>query len=364
MNKRLTAIVVGLAVVGSFLLGVGPLNQSVSATPECDDNAVVRCGIYSTDDLKKKYTGDVKAVYNHMGITDGMINGTSATIKNGTVLKNGDVVVDGKVIATGAVTVGRHNIGNSTKFTAGGSTFYQRPTTVSFTRGDVSEAYVFVDNDGKFLGAVLKPCGNPARATPKHTPPAPEPLAACESIKANKISRNQYTFTAESSTDHGATISRYSFRFDGPGAVDPIAIKSTAKTVTTDTVTFETAGQYTASVTVLTSEGNRSGANCSTRITIKDEPEEETPVKKVEVCDPSTGNVIEVDEDKADDYKPVDDPACQPKVESAKTAVTALPTTGPGDMVAGAAGLGSLTAAGYYFRASRSRLLDALRGDK
>lgn len=365
MNKRFTTIITGFAVISALLLGFGPMNTPASATttsstPECDDNAVVRCGIYSTADMKKKYTGDVKAAYNHFGITDSMIDGSGATIKNGTVLKNGDVIVDGKVIATGAITAGRHNIGNSTAFTAGGTTFYERPTTTSFVTRDVFDAYVFVDKDGKFLGAVLKPCGNPAKATPKPVPPKPSPEAACKDVKATKISRNQYRFTASATTSNGATISSYTFTFSGPATVSPVVVASSNNSASTETITFDKSGDYTVTATVKTSVGDRTGTNCEAKFTVAVEPVV-PPVGKVEVCDPATGQTIEVDKDKADQYKPVGDVACQPKVEGDKTVVEALPVTGPVDILAGAAGLGSVTAAGYYFRASRSRLFDAFK---
>lgn len=346
------------------VFSIVPLATPVSAAAtggECDDNAVVRCGIYSTDDLKKKYTGDVKAVYNHMGITDGMINGTSATIKNGTVLKNGDVVVDGKVIATGAVTVGRHNIGNSTQFTAGGSTFYQRPTTVSFVTRDVFEAYVFVDNDGKFLGAVLKPCGNPVTAKPVVVK---KPAAACTAVTVKKISRTEYRFSATATVKDGATISQYVFEVTGPKT-------STEETVTTESTsarspvfTLEDVGDYTVEVTVVTSLGNKSGEDCTAEFTVEKEPEEPVVAPtKVEVCNPETGQTITVNKEDASKYKPVGDVACQPKVESAKVEapVTAIASTGPAEVIGGVAGLGSLTAAGYYLRASRQRVFDAFK---
>lgn len=80
---------------------------------------------------------------------------------------------------------------------------------------------------------------------------------------------------------------------------------------------------------------------------------------KVSVCDVTTGKVITVNESEKDNYKPVGDEACKNKVLGATTPVT-VASTGPADVLVGTAGLGSLTAAGYYFQSSRRRILASL----
>ena len=81
---------------------------------------------------------------------------------------------------------------------------------------------------------------------------------------------------------------------------------------------------------------------------------------KVSVCDATTGKVITVDETEKDKYKPVGDEACKPKVLGTTTTPTVIASTGPTEILAGTAGLGSLTAAGYYFQSSRRRVLSSL----
>lgn len=358
MNRILKHLLISFALVASSLFAVAQLSTPVSANAtggECDDNAVVRCGIYSVEALRSHYKGDVKAAYNHFGISTSMIDGSGATIRNGHVNKNGDVVLDGKVIATGAITAGRQNIPGSTKFTAGGSTFYERPSTVSFISRDVFEAYIMVDKDGAFLGAVLKPCGNPVKAKPKVVK---KPAATCSSVTAHKLSRTSYRFTGQASTVDGATISSYSFVITGPNTNRTVPVNTTSRSATTPTVSLTEAGTYAVTLTVKTSVGDRTGANCKTTFTVDKEPETPAPAKTV-VCNPANGQTITVDEKDADKYKPVGDEACQPKVESVK--VEKIAETGATDYLMGATGLGSLTAAGYYLRASRQRLLVALK---
>lgn len=112
---------------------------------------------------------------------------------------------------------------------------------------------------------------------------------------------------------------------------------------------------------------------------------------KVSVCNPATGSVITVDETDQDKYKPSTDAACvdmQVCVLSSKTvktikkseftanpslysedisvcntavlSTTTIARTGPSDIILGATGLSTLTAAGYYFQASRRRIIDSL----
>lgn len=358
MKRLLKHLLISFALVASSLLSAVPVTTPVSASAtggECDDNAVVKCGIYSVSALRSHYKGDVKAAYNYFGITDGMINGSTATIKNGHVNKNGDVVLDGKVIATGAITAGRQNISGSTKFTAGGSTFYQRPSTVSFVSRDVFEAYVMVDKDGKFVGAVLKPCGNPVKATPKVVK---KPAAACTAVTVHTLNRTTYRFTGEASRKDGATISGYVFAVNGPSLARSYTVNTTSTSATTQNVTATEPGTYTVTLTVKTSLGDKTGPACVGTFTIEKLPETPAPAKTV-VCNPANGQTITVEEKDAPNYKPVGDEACQPKVESAK--VETIASTGPSDYLIGATGLGSLTAAGYYLRASRQRLLSSIK---
>ena len=75
----------------------------------------------------------------------------------------------------------------------------------------------------------------------------------------------------------------------------------------------------------------------------------EKPEKEVKVCDEDTGKIITVPESEEDEYGPVDSEACVPTPETPEE----LPTTGPAEMLQAIMGVGSLTAAGYYYAASR-----------
>lgn len=75
---------------------------------------------------------------------------------------------------------------------------------------------------------------------------------------------------------------------------------------------------------------------------------------KVKVCEISTGEIIKVDKADQDNegYADVDDEACNP-VPPTTPPVTELPETGLANVLNSVVGLGSLTAATYYYLASR-----------
>lgn len=153
-------------------------SSSSSSQQNCDENAVIRCGVSSPTNLQKKYgnRADVQALYRHFGISKSDINQIDTTMQQGYVTKGGRVVVDGKTVATNAMTVGRQNMPGSTKMTAGGTTFYMRPPSVSFASSRL-DAYVVMNNN-QFAYAILTSCGNPVKATPvqqKQPTPAPAP---------------------------------------------------------------------------------------------------------------------------------------------------------------------------------------------
>lgn len=314
---------------------------------ECDDNAIVRCGTFSKEALRASYKGDVEKVYSHFGITQGMVNGSSATIKEGYVTKSGNVIVENETIATNAVTVGRQNIDGSTSILIGGKTYYQRTPAISFVR-DRIEAYVMVDQNGEFLGAVLKSCGNPVKATPKTTP-----KAECTNLTINKISRTKYTFTATATTSGGAKIQSYVFLISGPNSNQTLVNDTASTSITTGQINLPQAGQYTVAVTVKTTAGDRTNTKCSKQFTVYEEM-----IKTIKVCDQATGKIIEIDEKNADKYLPENDDACKPK--GTPTIIQKVPSTGPGEIISGLMGAGSLTAVSYYFRASHNKLQKAI----
>lgn len=264
MNKRkfIAPVAALVLLVGTvFALSFVSSGSSVVSASDCsnDTNAVKACGVSDINALRSSYNTNakgMKALFAHYGITEQTIS--SGKYAYGKVTRDGDVIVNGKVIATGATSAGRHNMPGSTKINAGGYTFYDRPTQTSF-RSAVLDAIVFTDSNGKFIAAVIKECANPVKAQPK-----PVPVAVCKDLKVNKISRTEFAFTGEADVKDGATVSEYVFTVkDAAGkTVKTVTKKSTATSATSEKVALATPGNYSVSLVVKTSVGDKDGSQC------------------------------------------------------------------------------------------------------
>lgn len=172
-------VLVGIATSLLAISALMPMVHAESAR-DCDDNAVLRCGAYTTEEVNQKYNASpsAKTIYHHFDVSSIDVNNLGTTAKNGYVTPGGRVMIGDETVATDAVTAGRQNIAGSKEVTANGVTFYTRSTDVSLNNGKL-EAYV-VMKDGVFDFAIIKSCGNPVRATPKapETPSTPAPTPA------------------------------------------------------------------------------------------------------------------------------------------------------------------------------------------
>jgi hypothetical protein len=128
--------------------------------------------------------------------------------------------------------------------------------------------------DGKWF-AILAGCGNVAYITmppPPPPPPAP-PASACTSLAITPMTRTKFTFTAKATVSNGATISSYAYAIkDSKGQT--VHTKTQASTSQSDALSYEFTkdGSYTASVTVNTSVGAKTGAACQKALTVTPEP--------------------------------------------------------------------------------------------
>lgn len=148
-------------------------------------NYVIGCGVSSAADISNHYSEPgVADIFAYFGISKSDVNSMGSGAVLGDVYSNGDVKVQTSMpngntgyhlVATNAVTAGRENITGSKKVIFGGTTFYVRPTNVSFQSSPLT-AYVMLDNNKQFKFAILKECGNPVKATPTPAPiPPPAP---------------------------------------------------------------------------------------------------------------------------------------------------------------------------------------------
>lgn len=191
VRRLIYGALVGLSVAliaFGVLLSSSASALSINSSRDCDNNAVIKCGALTINELKRKYadTHGAPTMFSHMGISSQDIRGlTNSNTVEGKVTRAGRVVVGDKTVATGATTVGRQNMPGSKSVTRNGLTFYERTPAASFQTSSL-KAFVVSDKDGKFLFAVIASCGNPVKATPvpvEKEKPKPKPTPQPEQPK-------------------------------------------------------------------------------------------------------------------------------------------------------------------------------------
>lgn len=281
MKKIIISIAIALATVA----GVAAIDQAINpaSARDCSANAVAKCGVWSVSEMRNAYNNDttpgLRNIFNGMGLSTATVN--SATVKEGYVHKDGRVTIGNEVVATGAVSAGRQITNNQrTKHTHNGTVYYTSPAS-QFGANQYA-AYIFLDKDGRFIGAVLLDCGNPIKATPPK--PKPVPSAVCSALEATVVNRTTVRLTGRATVANGATISGYVFTVTGANGqtVASRTVNSTAATANTE-LEVTAPGTYTAKVVVKTSLGDKTAAACEKQFTVE---REKTPgvdiVKKVD----------------------------------------------------------------------------------
>jgi hypothetical protein len=177
------------AVFAPLLISKQASALTVNSTRDCDNNAVIRCGALTTDELIRKSNAQASArtIFHNFGITNADINTIGSTAVAGSVTSGGSVFVNGKEVAKNAMTAGRQNIAGSQAVTVNNVTFFKRPPRVSFASSSLS-AFVVMKN-GRFDFAIIASCGNPVTATAVVKQKQTSPPAAA--VRPPAVSRTQ-----------------------------------------------------------------------------------------------------------------------------------------------------------------------------
>ncbi|MCB9820112.1 DUF11 domain-containing protein [Candidatus Nomurabacteria bacterium] len=271
MKGKLIGFAIALLSVAT--IGIVQLQaEAVDNTRDCDKYAVIYCGTMSPEEARNKYSQGSK-IFGAMGISKAAISGD---IKHGIVHRDGRITVNGKTVATGAKTAIR-NMSGGNKIAGTNAAIY--PTS---RMADDQTAMVKFDKNGKFLFAIIKPCGNPVNATPVKPPkPEPKPVAKCIDLSVEKLSNTRFKFSAKAEVKNGAKINSYVFGFrDEAGNITNKTVK-TGKETASYTYSQTKPGNYSARVTAQTSLGNRTNDACTAQFSVP-KPEEKTPSVKVE----------------------------------------------------------------------------------
>ncbi len=265
LSKSTKLLVGGLLLLGLFFTinNLFPSNSAAEGTRDCNGNSIIYCGAYTIEELRQKYTGDVPAVFAYYGVTSDMVHGRSGRLVDGIITKSGNVVVNGSTIATGVMSAGREWAPNSTIILG---KYYSSAPKDSFLSESIP-AFVWLDEKGQFIAAVIKSCGNPASAV------AAPPVKVCDAstgniIEVGLIDKDKYE------------------PVDSPKCKDIKLCRLSDKKI----------------VTIKQAEYDANKSAYSTNL--------DDCAPPVKVCDPSSGDIITVPEKDKDKYLPVDSDEC------------------------------------------------------
>jgi hypothetical protein len=291
LTKILLAAVMVFASAGLLYdaFGNGQAGAAnIDTTRDCDKYAVMYCGSMTKSEMVRKMeNGDgrnsgknIRNIFDKFDLSVKDIK--NASFKNGVVYRNGKVKIGDKVVATNA------------------KTYIRTMGKVSTEKmGSAQAAKVALDGNGKFLFAVMTPCGNPVTGKPveppkpeppKPEPPKPEPKPqslSCDALQVSITDKKNRTVEAKvMGSAQNTTISAYKIDFgDGNTANQQVASHSYAnygKYVITGYVTGMVNG---TSSTV-------SSAACVKEVEFTKPPE---PLVQSIVCDAVTLNLYNKD---------------------------------------------------------------------
>lgn len=141
----------------------------------------------------------------------------------------------------------------------------------------VPEKYKKMENSTKVWGVMIPLAGwNESTVQFKNnvTIPGgcikPEPVAKCEQLTFDRISRTEFKLQGKASAENGAKIKNYRFTVmdENKNIVITKDIASSDSKASSGKLVLNTAGTYTARVTVKTSLGDKSNANCTDKFKV------------------------------------------------------------------------------------------------
>lgn len=271
-SRRAGLIFTALAlVVQAFAVFTPP--ESANAA---NGNNIIYGGIKSKDDLLATYDrnldsaghNDLQQIYSYFGISrQDIVNGHVATFNS----RDFNLTIQSAGRSTYSWQRTPHAI-PGTATTVYTSLLYQFDST-SWTTVHGSSYPALVGQravDGQWF-AIMFGCGNPAYLT--LPPPPPQPTAACTGLTIVPLTRTSFRFAATASKANGATISGFTYVIkDSNGNVVFTTTLPTSAEISSVNYDLKKDGSYTASVSVTTSVGEKTGPECQKSLTVTPEP--------------------------------------------------------------------------------------------
>lgn len=226
--------------------------------------------------------------------------------------------------------------------------------TIEHTYAEAGNYNAYVTVNVKVNGKIVQETGDHCKTTIKIEEKPEKPLYKCDNLTAKHISSRERTFayTLTYTAENGATLDRVIYDF-GDGGSETFD----ADEATNVEHTYAAPGIYTTTATLyfdveVDGETVEKSDTCEVKVTIpkpdncplpgKEHLPKDSPECKEEPC-PIPGK----------EHLPKDSPDC---VETPPE----LPKTGFDMFIGGSLGLGSISAAGYYWATSRKNLLNTL----
>ena len=112
---------------------------------------------------------------------------------------------------------------------------------------------------------------------------APAPVASCSDLNVLPLDRTTYKLTGEATVSGGATVQGYDFTVkDANGTTVASPAVNTGALTASANVTASDAGKYTATLSVRTSVGAKTGSACTASFTVPEKPISPVPSIKIE----------------------------------------------------------------------------------
>jgi len=250
LTRRLGLIFTALALVVQSLAVFSP-PEPANASSSAD---FIRGGVQNKSQLMAHYdknTGDLKNALRSLGITRACLaDATQKTIGEKGYYNWSRTSLYSHAQGQRAWTYERPN---GTK-----NTVYYRPMTLTQQGGPRHK--VLAGKCGSFGWFAIKmDCGNIVTNKP---PRSPKPQVVCEDLAVNRLSSTRFRLTAKASKKDGAKINAYDFVIHKGGkTVKKQRVKTSKNTAS---ITYENVmpGTYRAQVTVRSSVGARTSADC------------------------------------------------------------------------------------------------------
>lgn len=195
-----------LAIVALIAIPAKAVN--IDTTRDCDKYAVMYCGAMTKKEMVKKLQdGDgqnssknIKDIYDKFNLNVKDVE--NANFEDGVVYKDGDVKVGNRVVAKNA------------------KTYIRTMGKVSTSKmGTAQAAKVALDKNGKFMFAIMTPCGNPVKGDAVEPPKPKVESISCDAIKVTITDQQKKSVTATvTGSAKNTKISSYKIDF-GDGAV-------------------------------------------------------------------------------------------------------------------------------------------------